>query len=76
MPRPRKTPVETATKRTRRSPKNIDQAIEVNVPTEEIAAEAYAQYLARNGQQGDALTDWLIAEQIVKRRYISSNQMS
>jgi hypothetical protein len=76
MPRPRKTPAETAPKRTRRSTKKIGQAIEVNVPTEEIAAEAYAQYLARNGQQGDALTDWLIAEQIVKRRYISSNQMS
>lgn len=76
MPRPRKTPVETAPKRIRRSTKNIDQAIEVNVPAEEIAAEAYAQYLARNGQQGDALTDWLIAEQIVKRRYVSSNEMS
>jgi hypothetical protein len=76
MPRPRKTPAETAPKRTRRSTKKIEQAIEVNVPAEEIAAEAYAQYLARNGQQGDALTDWLIAEQIVRRRHVTSSEAS
>ena len=75
MPRPR-TAAESAPKRIRRSIKKIAEVIEVNVPTEEIAAEAYAQYLARNGQQGDALSDWLIAEQIVKRRYISTSEAS
>jgi hypothetical protein len=69
MPRVRKT---TESTRTRRSVKKIDPSAELFVPAEEIAAEAYAQYLARNGQQGDALSDWLIAEQIVKRRYIAS----
>jgi len=69
MPRARKT---TESTRTRRSVKKIDPPADLFVPTEEIAAEAYAQYLARNGQQGDALSDWLIAEQIVKRRYITS----
>ena len=76
MPRPRKTPAETAPKRIRRSTKKIEEVIEFNVPAEEIAAEAYAQYLARNGQQGDALSDWLIAEQIVKRRYVSGSEAS
>jgi len=75
MPRPR-TPAESAPKRIRRSIKKIKDVIEVNVPTEEIAAEAYAQYLARNGQQGDALSDWLIAEQIVKRRYVAGTEAS
>ena len=70
MPRPRKTTSTTAPKRTRRPVKEVAPATHVAVPADEIAAEAYAQYLARGGQQGDPLTDWLIAEQIVKRRYL------
>jgi hypothetical protein len=69
MPRARKT---TESPRTRRSVKKLDPPTDRLVPAEEIAAEAYAQYLARNGQQGDALSDWLIAEQIVKRRYVTT----
>jgi hypothetical protein len=69
MPRARKT---TESPRIRKSVKKLDQPADVFVPAEEIAAEAYARYLARNGQQGDALSDWLIAEQIVKRRYVTT----
>jgi hypothetical protein len=76
MPRARKPTTETAPKRVRRSTKKLEPAPEVGLPAEEIAAEAYAQYLARNGQQGDALTDWLIAEQIVRRRHVTSSEAS
>ena len=76
MPRAPKPTTETAPKRVRRSTKKLAPPPEVGLPAEEIAAEAYAQYLARNGQQGDALSDWLIAEQIVKRRYLSSSEVS
>ena len=38
------------------------------VPAEEIAVEAYALFLARGGQHGDALADWLMAERIVRER--------
>ncbi len=71
MPRARKTTITTDSKRIRRSTTPIAPTSAV-LPTDEIAAEAYAQYLARNGQQGDALNDWLIAERIVKQRYVTT----
>ncbi len=38
------------------------------ISNEEIALEAYHLFLARGGQNGDEVTDWLMAEQIVRER--------
>lgn len=38
------------------------------VPVAEVATEAYFLFLARNGQPGDPLHDWLTAERIVRER--------
>ena len=38
------------------------------IPADEIAAEAYALFVARGGQNGDPFSDWLAAEQIVRER--------
>jgi hypothetical protein len=41
---------------------------QVDLPVELVAAEAYGLFLARAGGHGDALSDWLAAEQIVRAR--------
>jgi len=77
MPRPRKTKTasEASEPKPRRrvvarsTPKPAPDAMTVTpVPADEVAAEAYFLFLARGGQPGDALADWLTAEQIVKAR--------
>lgn len=39
----------------------------------EVAAEAFALYLARGGQDGDDLGDWYAAEEIVRERHGSQH---
>jgi hypothetical protein len=41
------------------------------ISADEIAAEAYALFLARGGQHGDALADWLTAERVVRERRLN-----
>jgi hypothetical protein len=43
------------------------------VPDELVATEAYLLFMARGGQNGDAVSDWLAAERIVRERL---NQMA
>jgi DUF2934 family protein len=43
----------------------------ITISAEEVASEAYRLFLARGGQHGDALTDWLTAERIVRDRRLN-----
>jgi hypothetical protein len=72
MPRARKTKIASDTsepKRPRRraTVKKTKPSV-TPISAEEIAAEAYGLFLARNGQHGDALADWLAAERLVRDR--------
>ena len=39
------------------------------LPIEEIEAEAYALFLARGGEHGHGVEDWLAAEALVRARH-------
>ena len=72
MPRARKTKTvgektEPKTPRRRVAVKKLAPSA-APISAEEIAAEAYALFLARGSQHGDALADWLTAERIVRER--------
>jgi len=80
MARPRKTKTEsdsTSPKTPRRrtaAPQVETASVQQSAPTtsaEEVASEAYRLFLARGGQHGDALTDWLAAERIVRERRVN-----
>lgn len=75
MPRVRKTKTvsETTEPKTprRRAAVKKPAASVAPIPADEIAAEAYALFLARGGQHGDALADWLTAERMVKERRLN-----
>lgn len=72
MARPRKT--ETAKDsvepkpRRRRATATSPAPPSETIPVDEVAREAYHLFLARNGKEGDALSDWLTAERIVSER--------
>jgi hypothetical protein len=68
MPRVSKAKSTTEPKSPRRLVKQRSATKPVEITVEEIAAEAYALFLARGGQHGDALNDWLTAERIVTER--------
>jgi DUF2934 family protein len=80
MARPRKTKTESdstspKTPRRRAATSQVETAgVQQSTPTapaEEVASEAYRLFLARGGQHGDALTDWLAAERIVRERRVN-----
>ena len=50
------------------APKSGQQVTGENVPFAEIQEEAYSLFLARGGEHGHDLEDWLAAEALVRNR--------
>jgi hypothetical protein len=67
VPRSKTASDTTEPKRPRRTAVKTTASV-TPISAAEIAAEAYALFLARGGQHGDALADWLTAERLVMER--------
>lgn len=47
----------------RLAPRNAGETAAANIDRQRVAQRAYELYLARGGSDGQAMEDWLIAEQ-------------